>query len=412
MPYKPKITTRGISTSTVSADNIPKGAALTNNELDSNFLNIRDASIGIKGTDSTIFDIQSGDTITFNNANITTDSTGTFVTLSSEPVGLGDLEVVSYASSGYDTLLRPTGGPLGDSQQDLVLSGINLGKVSVPGKLTFGSFDESNNRITVEGDSKAIVSGGSNDISADDKLIIQSGSSQSSDRSRIWAKAKYLQLNHNLNTFIQATGGGGDFYIQNGVSQSDPTTGAHNSIILTDDNDGEIIITPKAGKWVDLDGAIKIQDNVISATRSNDDLVLSSSGTGTIQMRGKLDLNDNVITNSSGTLQVEFEKNISLTKSVSSSITVNSSGKFLTVGVSGGASIGIGYNPTTNSNSNDTSIHCYGLGRLNLYQDGTTGLTSTTIGANGAASALTANPVGYVKIKVNGTEYQVPYYNV
>lgn len=37
--------------------------------------------------------------------------------------------------------------------------------------------------------------------------------------------------------------------------------------------------------------------------------------------------------------------------------------------------------------------------------------TSTTIGSNGAASALTANPVGYVKIKINGTEYQIPYYN-
>jgi hypothetical protein len=38
--------------------------------------------------------------------------------------------------------------------------------------------------------------------------------------------------------------------------------------------------------------------------------------------------------------------------------------------------------------------------------------TSTTIGANGAASALTANPVGYLKIKVNGTTYQLPYYNI
>lgn len=46
-------------------------------------------------------------------------------------------------------------------------------------------------------------------------------------------------------------------------------------------------------------------------------------------------------------------------------------------------------------------------GRLNIVT-----ATSTTIGANGSASALTANPVGYLKIKVNGTEYQVPYYNI
>lgn len=38
--------------------------------------------------------------------------------------------------------------------------------------------------------------------------------------------------------------------------------------------------------------------------------------------------------------------------------------------------------------------------------------TQTTIGANGAATALTANPVGYLTIMVGNTAYQLPYYNV
>lgn len=38
------------------------------------------------------------------------------------------------------------------------------------------------------------------------------------------------------------------------------------------------------------------------------------------------------------------------------------------------------------------------------------GNTRTTIGANGAASALTANPVGYIDINVAGTNMQIPYY--
>jgi hypothetical protein len=38
--------------------------------------------------------------------------------------------------------------------------------------------------------------------------------------------------------------------------------------------------------------------------------------------------------------------------------------------------------------------------------------TQTGVGANGAATALTANPVGYMKVKINDTEYQIPYYNV
>lgn len=37
--------------------------------------------------------------------------------------------------------------------------------------------------------------------------------------------------------------------------------------------------------------------------------------------------------------------------------------------------------------------------------------TRTTIGANGAASALTAAPVGYIDINVAGSNYQIPYYN-
>ncbi|MGH2362433.1 MAG: hypothetical protein ACRDGM_18065 [bacterium] len=38
-------------------------------------------------------------------------------------------------------------------------------------------------------------------------------------------------------------------------------------------------------------------------------------------------------------------------------------------------------------------------------------ITQTTIGANGAASALTANPLGYVKATIGGANVIIPYYN-
>jgi hypothetical protein len=38
--------------------------------------------------------------------------------------------------------------------------------------------------------------------------------------------------------------------------------------------------------------------------------------------------------------------------------------------------------------------------------------TQTTIGANGAASALTANPVGYLTVNIGNTSYQIPYYTM
>lgn len=38
--------------------------------------------------------------------------------------------------------------------------------------------------------------------------------------------------------------------------------------------------------------------------------------------------------------------------------------------------------------------------------------TFTTIGANGAATALTANPVGYLTVNIGNASYQIPYYNL
>ena len=69
MPTKAKLTTRGLTTTTVTTDSIPKNAALTNAELDSNFLNLRDQTFAISdGTTTT--DIEAGDTITFSGGTV------------------------------------------------------------------------------------------------------------------------------------------------------------------------------------------------------------------------------------------------------------------------------------------------------------------------------------------------------
>jgi hypothetical protein len=62
---------------------------------------------------------------------------------------------------------------------------------------------------------------------------------------------------------------------------------------------------------------------------------------------------------------------------------------------------------TANRSDDDLKLSSSGTGTIDLLVP-----TSATIGANGAASAPTANPVGYMKVKVNGTQYQIPYYNV
>jgi hypothetical protein len=57
----------------------------------------------------------------------------------------------------------------------------------------------------------------------------------------------------------------------------------------------------------------------------------------------------------------------------------------------------------------DLQIGPKGTGQINLALDATN--LVTTVGATGAASALPANPVGYLRIKMNGTTRKIPYYN-
>ena len=85
MPSKAKLVTRSASTTSVTADSIPKGSGLTNAEIDSNLINLRDQSIAITdGTTTT--DIESGETITFSGATVT----GNTVTITGGGGGTGD----------------------------------------------------------------------------------------------------------------------------------------------------------------------------------------------------------------------------------------------------------------------------------------------------------------------------------
>ena len=275
MPAKAKLVTRSESTTSVVADNIPKGSGLTNAELDSNFLNLRDQSFGLVGDDSTGIDVQSGQTLTV------TGTGGITVAVANDTVTIDG----SAVSGGG-------GGSVGD----FTFSG---GEMYKSGNINIYS--------TTDGSEITIRSGEDGSDPAAKILL---------DTRRIWVGQ------NNTNIDIQATGGNGDLLIANGGTPGSPG-GYHNYIFMADTNNGEIVISPKTGKWVDVDG-VKIQDNTISTNASNSNLELSANGTGTIDLKVP---------------------------------------------------------------------------------------TSTTIGANGAASAPTANPVGYLKIKINGTEYQIPYYN-
>ena len=68
---KAKLVTRSASTTSVTADTIPKNSGLTNAELDSNFLNLRDQGFRIRADDSTQHTITADTQVTFTGATVT-----------------------------------------------------------------------------------------------------------------------------------------------------------------------------------------------------------------------------------------------------------------------------------------------------------------------------------------------------
>lgn len=101
MPAKAPLVTREVSTTTVSTDSLASGQALSFAELDSNFINLRDQTIGLKGTDSTVYDIKAGDTVTFTTGTVTSDSTGIFVNTGNST---GDVTFTGRSMSGVTSI--------------------------------------------------------------------------------------------------------------------------------------------------------------------------------------------------------------------------------------------------------------------------------------------------------------------
>ena len=73
---KAKLTTRTLTTTSVTADSIPKNAGITANELDSNFINLRDQGWRLRADDSTQHTVNADTQVNFPGGTITADANG------------------------------------------------------------------------------------------------------------------------------------------------------------------------------------------------------------------------------------------------------------------------------------------------------------------------------------------------
>jgi hypothetical protein len=166
-------------------------------------------------------------------------------------------------------------------------------------------------------------------------------------------------------------------------------------------------------------GDLNITADGTISTDTNGDVNIDPSGTGAINLTGP--------TNITGTGTVTGQLNVDNLRMDANTISSTTGGITITpannetLALGGANSIVTAFELQatlgefttlrTDSLQNDTSdgdisVSTQGTGVVDFNT-----ATQTTIGANGAASALTANPVGYLKIKIAGADRIIPFYN-
>lgn len=348
---KAKLTTRERTTSNVSSDNLNKGSELSFAEADSNFINLRDASFGIADDSSTVLQVTDDKTITIaGGTNVTTSLSGDTLTIAASvtTTNFGDLTATG------STISAP-------SNADLTLATSGTGDVVSSGnhKIT-GDLEVDVIRPEAAGNDIHIL--GLDDTIANRSYVKVEGGAQAG----VWIKgAAEIAMDH-----ADSIGSGGVF---------------HSNETQTHFNKGKN----------------DIQNFIIRHHQSTDSSGQTTSAIFHVETyadRGRTNGNGMVTIGDSGMAQAGSP----------SMIQGQGTENFNVFGTARLNNVFFTDNKIYTDRSNeDLELECSGTGTIDLKLP-----TSSTIGSNGGASALTANPVGYVKVKINGTEYQIPYYNV
>ena len=166
-------------------------------------------------------------------------------------------------------------------------------------------------------------------------------------------------------------------------------------------------------------GDLNINADGKISTDTNGNIDLDPSGTGAINLTGP--------TNVTGTATVTGQLNVDNLRMDGNTLSSTTGG--VTISAPAGQNVEVGgtnvkltateanftlMEATTvradaleiDTSNGDLSINTQGTGTIDFNTP-----TQSTIGANGAASALTANPVGYLKIKIGGADRIIPFYN-
>lgn len=271
---KAKITTRTLSSSTATSDQIPKSSGLTTAELDSNFLELQNASFGVAADDSATIQVAAGDTLYIQggtNVTTTTNSDGS-VTINStaandvfKNIAVAGQSNVS-ADSSTDTVTFVAGSNMS------ITTDAGSDTVTFASTASGGGGSSSTGNITFNASTIGISS-------ANRPMIMTAQGSDSStdgDNNTIEFKFKNIQY-HNTNVFHKI-GDGGNLKFQS-------TSGTPFITLYEFDDDGRIELQAKATQPVLIEG-VHINDNTISTAESNANLEISANGSGKVSISG------------------------------------------------------------------------------------------------------------------------------
>ena len=195
MPSTPKIVTRSETTSSNTTENLNKGSKLTFAEMDSNFIELKNGSIGIVGDDSTGIDIAQGSTLKVaGTGGIATSVSGDTLTVDASSIvttSLGDL------TANGSTLISP-------SNADITLDPAGTGAVSINADLSMPAIEIHDNNIKATRTNDDLVLETNNTGIVKVRSDLQVGDDNASGRDDITIKT-----GTNSRLQLQATGGVG-----------------------------------------------------------------------------------------------------------------------------------------------------------------------------------------------------------
>lgn len=285
MPSTPKIVTRSETTSSNSTENLNKGSKLTFAEMDSNFIELRNGTIGIVGDDSTGIDIAQGSTLKVaGTGGISTSVSGDTLTVDASSIvttSLGDLTAIGstlISPSNADITLDPSGTGNVVANADLVTPAITIHDNTI-------STNRSNDDLELEANGtgdvilnptassyqQVVIKGGGDDggtIHPQLKIVDEEGTELLFGNS--WS--------HASRGSTLASGSGDPLHIQGGNGTESINLYASGVQVNSD-------LTTTGG--LNTDG-IEIKDNNIKATRTNDDLILQTNNTGEILLEANI----------------------------------------------------------------------------------------------------------------------------